>query len=65
VGKTTLAGYWEHHVADRFLDGHLLVDLHGYFPGPPLQPAEVLTVLGNAAQRRMSALLSLSLPHWC
>ncbi|MFF4838271.1 ATP-binding protein [Streptomyces sp. NPDC001315] len=43
VGKTTLAVHWAHHVADRFPDGQLYVNLRGFEDtGRPLDPAEAL-----------------------
>jgi DNA-binding SARP family transcriptional activator/tetratricopeptide (TPR) repeat protein len=55
VGKTALAVQWAQHAADRFPDGQLFVDLHGYSPGPPRQPAEALagflTALGVPQDR--------------
>jgi DNA-binding SARP family transcriptional activator/Flp pilus assembly protein TadD len=42
VGKTAVAVYWAHHIADRFPDGQLYVNLRGYDPHEPVQPADAL-----------------------
>lgn len=45
VGKTAFATHWAHRVSNRFPDGQLYVNLHGYGPGKPVAPAEALTNL--------------------
>lgn len=54
IGKTALAVYWAHQVADRFPDGQLFVDLRGFGPsGAAVAPGEaisgLLTALGVSA----------------
>jgi DNA-binding SARP family transcriptional activator len=42
VGKTALAVHWAHRVRDRFGDGQLYVNLHGYAAGEPVRPIDAL-----------------------
>ena len=58
VSKTALALYWTHHVAGRFGDGQLHVNLRGFDPaGTPVSPAEVLS-------SSVANLLSASAQDW-
>lgn len=56
IGKTALAVHWAHKVADRFPDGQLFVNLHGFSPsGVSLTPTKaiggLLTSLGVSSAR--------------
>jgi tetratricopeptide (TPR) repeat protein len=42
AGKTALAVRLAHEIRDRFPDGQLFVNLHGYDTGPPLGPQSAL-----------------------
>jgi tetratricopeptide (TPR) repeat protein/transcriptional regulator with XRE-family HTH domain len=48
VGKTALAVYWAHQVAERFPGGQLYVNLCGYDPGPPMPAADALAAFLRA-----------------
>ena len=55
VGKTALAVHWAHRVRERFGDGQLYVNLHGWAQGQPLSPlqalAQLLGTLGVATDK--------------
>lgn len=50
IGKTTLAVHWARRERDRFPDGQLYVDLRGFDPRGPIDPATAVRGFLNAFQ---------------
>lgn len=48
VGKTTLAVHWAHLARDHFPDGQLYLDLRGFGPDGPVEPAAAVELLLRA-----------------
>ncbi|MBE1500516.1 DNA-binding SARP family transcriptional activator [Amycolatopsis lexingtonensis] len=48
VGKTTLAVHFAHEIADRFPGGQVYLNLRGYGPGEPVEPAAALEAMLTA-----------------
>ncbi|TMR89726.1 BTAD domain-containing putative transcriptional regulator [Nonomuraea basaltis] len=48
MGKTALAVHWAHMIQGRFPDGQLYLDLRGFGPGAPVEPAAALEMLLRA-----------------
>ncbi|MFE6615551.1 BTAD domain-containing putative transcriptional regulator [Amycolatopsis sp. NPDC057786] len=45
IGKTSLVVHWAHQAVPRFPDGQLYLNLRGYDPSVPVDPADALDVL--------------------
>ncbi|TDC12563.1 tetratricopeptide repeat protein [Streptomyces sp. 8K308] len=56
VGKTALVVHWGHRGRERFPDGQLYVDLHGYGPDQPVAPQDALAGFLRALGQEGTAL---------
>lgn len=45
VGKTTTIGHWAHRAGERFANGVIMIDLHGFSRTPRLEASDVVDVL--------------------
>ncbi|AGM04734.1 ATP-binding protein [Amycolatopsis keratiniphila] len=48
VGKTTTTGHWAHRAAERFTNGVIMLDLHGFSQTPRLEATDVVDALLSA-----------------
>lgn len=48
IGKTTLSVHFAHEIADRFPGGQIHLNLRGYGPGEPVEPAAALEAMLTA-----------------
>jgi DNA-binding SARP family transcriptional activator/tetratricopeptide (TPR) repeat protein len=48
VGKTALALFWAHRIAERYRDGQIFLDLRGHSEDDPIPPVEALAAMLQA-----------------
>ncbi|MGY6654780.1 ATP-binding protein [Amycolatopsis sp. TRM77291] len=58
VGKTTTIGHWAHRTAERFANGVIMIDLHGFSRTPRLEANDVVDVLLSALDFRVDRIVS-------
>ncbi|MGH3905351.1 MAG: BTAD domain-containing putative transcriptional regulator [Pseudonocardiaceae bacterium] len=58
VGKTALVNHWAQNARERFPDGQLYVDLHGFSPNDPLPPTVALGAFLRAMGEENAAIPS-------
>ncbi|MBE1578856.1 ATP-binding protein [Amycolatopsis roodepoortensis] len=58
VGKTTTIGHWAHRSAERFANGVIMIDLHGFSRTPRLEANDVVDVLLSALDFRVDRIVS-------